>query len=211
MAWLQGLSFQRDREPNGLRAGERATDVVIHGNRFHGFHNSILLKPDSRYWHIADNLIVGDNDPSRSDTEGEGIELNHSGGHVVAYNRISRTADGVSYPERNCDIYGNDIFDVSDDGLEPDRGFANVRMWRNRIWNYYNNALSFQPIRCGPRYFIRNQIVGRGSIFKFRVQDRFVLVNNTFVTEGPIGNRMHHILSGFSRNNLFTTARGTNG
>lgn len=206
--WLEGLTFKREQEPNGLRAGERAADVVIRRNQFHGFHYSILLKPDSRYWHITDNVIVGDNDPSKSDTEGEGIELNHSGGHVVAYNRISRTADGVSYPERNCDIYGNDIFDVSDDGLEPDRGYANVRMWGNRIWNYHNNALSFQPMRCGPWYFIRNQIVGRESIFKFRVQDRFVLVNNTFVTAGPIGNRMHHMLSGFSRNNLFISRDG---
>lgn len=206
--WLEGLNFKRDQEPNGLRATERVTDVVICRNQFDGFHYSILLKPDSRYWHITDNVIVGDNDPSKGDTEGEGIELNHSGGHVVAYNRISRTADGVSYPERNCDIYGNDIFDISDDGLEPDRGYANVRMWSNRIWNIHNNALSFQPMRCGPWYFIRNQIVVRGSIFKFRVQDRFVLVSNTFVSDGMIGNRMHHILSSFSRNNLYISMDG---
>jgi hypothetical protein len=45
-------------------------------------------------------------------------------------------------------------------------------------------------------------------MFKFRVQDRFVLVNNTFVTEGAIGNRMHHMLSSLSRNNLFISTSG---
>ncbi len=207
--WLEGLSFKRDQEPNGLRAGDRVSDVVIRRNQFDGFHYSITLRPDSRYWHITDNVIVGDNDPTKSELSGEGVELNHSSGHVVAYNRISRTADGVSYPERNCDIYGNDIFDISDDSLEPDYGFANVRMWGNRIWNYHNHALSFQPMKCGPWYFIRNQVVGRGTIFKFRVQDRFVLVNNTFVNDGMIGNRMHHILSSFSRNNLYISMDGS--
>ena len=52
------------------------------------------------------------------------------------------------------------IFDVTDDGLEPDYGYANVRMWNNRITNVSNNSLSFQPQYCGPWYFIRNQVVG---------------------------------------------------
>jgi hypothetical protein len=81
-------------------------------------------------------------------------------------------------------------------------------MWGNRIYNYHFNGLSFQPMYCGPWYFIRNQVIGTGDIFKFRVQDRFVLVNNTFVKWGSIGNRMHHILSSLSRNNLYISADG---
>jgi hypothetical protein len=210
--WFEGIRLQREDEPNGLRAVDAAKDVVVSHNSFNGFHYSILLSKSSRNWHITDNTIVGDNDPIQPTNEGgisgEGVELNHSGGHIVAYNSISRVADGVSYPERNVDIYGNDIFDVSDDGLEPDRGFANVRMWGNRITNAKNNALSFQPMKCGPWYFIRNLVVGQADIFKFRVQDRFVLVNNTFVRWGPTGNRMHHILSSLSRNNLYISAGG---
>ncbi|NLX98125.1 MAG: hypothetical protein GXY83_18345 [Rhodopirellula sp.] len=209
--WLVGLHLKRREEPNGLRASDRTADVVIRGCQFDGFHYSITLKPTSRYWHITDNVIVGDNDPNQPTNEGgisgEGVELSHSEGHVVAYNRISRVADGVSYPQRNVDIYNNDIFDVSDDGLEPDYGFANVRMWENRITNAKNYALSFQPMKCGPWYFVRNLVIGRG-IFKFRVQDRFVLVNNTFITWGSIGDRMHHILTSFSRNNLYISADG---
>jgi hypothetical protein len=206
--WLDGLHLQRKDESNGLRASDNTTDVVIRGCQFDGFHYSITLKPTSRYWHITDNVIVGDNDPVTGGIGGEGIELHHSCGHVVAYNDISGVADGVSYPERNCDIYGNDIHDVSDDGLEPDYGRANVRMWSNRIYNYHFNALSFQPMKCGPWYFVRNVCVGTGGTFKFRVQDRFALINNTFVTWGSIGNRMHHILTSYSRNNLYISADG---
>ena len=65
----------------------------------------------------------------RNAISGEGVELNQSSGHVVCYNSISVTADAISYPRRNCDLYGNDIFDVTDDGLETDRGWANVRCW----------------------------------------------------------------------------------
>jgi hypothetical protein len=210
--WLEGLMLKRDQQANGLRAVGKAQDVVVRRNDFQGFHYSIYLSPECRNWHITDNVIVGDNDPNQPTGEGgisgEGVELNHSGGHVVACNRISHVADGVSYPERNVDIFGNDIFDVSDDGLEADRGYANVRMWGNRITNAKNNAISFQPMRCGPWYIVRNLVVGKGSIFKFRVQDRFVLVGNTFVRWGSIGNRMHHILTSFSRNNLYISADG---
>lgn len=75
-------------------------------------------------------------------------------------------------------------------------------MWGNRITNAKNYALSFQPMKCGPWYFVRNVCVGKGGMFKFRVQDRFVLVNNTFIKWGSIGGRMHHISSSYSRNSL---------
>jgi len=209
--WLEGLTLKREQRPNGLRAQGAATDVVVIRDTFTGFHYSVLLSPEARNWYIADNVIVGDNDPhlkGRPGISGEGVELSHSEGHVVCYNRISRVADGISYCQRNCDMYGNDIFDVSDDGLEPDYGFANNRMWGNRIYNYQHAALSFQPMKCGPWYFIRNQVIGSGQIFKFRVQDRFLLAHNTFVRWGSIGGRMHHILTSLSRNNLYISAGG---
>ena len=210
--WFEGLKLQKKEgdTSNGLKAQGKPADVVVSRCDFSGFHYSITLTPESRYWHIVDNAIVGDNDPDLPDKEGglsgEGVELNHSSGHVVAHNRISRVADGVSYCDRNCDIFGNDIFDASDDGLEPDYGFANNRMWGNRITNAKNHALSFQPMKCGPWYFIRNLCIGGRNTFKFRVQDRFVLVNNTFVSWGPSSDYMHHILRSLSRNNLYILA-----
>lgn len=206
--WLEGFTLRRGESPNGLKAQGAAADVVLSRNRFTGFHYSITLHREARDWYIADNTIVGDNDPITGGISGEGIELNHSSGHVVAYNSISRTADGVSYPDRNCDIYGNDIFDVSDDGLEPDYGYANNRMWGNRLTNCKHFALSFQPMYCGPWYFIRNQAISRSGIFKFRVQDRFLLAHNTLVAWGPMDWRMHHVLTALSRNNLYISAGG---
>jgi hypothetical protein len=100
--WLEGLTLKRKDESNGLRAQGQTTDVVIRRNTFKGFHYSITLSTQSRNWHITDNVIVGDNDADQPTTQGgisgEGVELNHSGGHVVAYNSISRVADGISYP-----------------------------------------------------------------------------------------------------------------
>jgi hypothetical protein len=203
--WFEGLTFKSDKGGNAMN-GKDAEDVVTSRCNFTGFHYSINLNPGCRAWYVADNVIVGDNDPSQSNISGEGVELGHSSDHDVCYNRISRVADGVSYCHRNCDIYNNDIFDVSDDGIEPDYGYANNRIWANRITNAHNSGLSFQPMYCGPWYFIRNQIVCQGYLFKFRVQDRFVLANNTFVAWGMMDKRMHHMLTALSRNNLFISA-----
>ncbi len=204
--WLEGLTLRKAERDIALKARGAVTDVVLTRNTFLGYQYSIVMSKESFDCHIADNVIEGSEDPLKGDLSGEGVELNHSSGHVVCHNRISRVADGVSYCQRNCDIYGNDIFDVSDDGLEPDYGYANNRMWGNRLTNCKNAALSFQPMYCGPWYFIRNEIVGAGQVFKFRVQDRFVLANNTFVSWGHASPYMHHILTSLSRNNLYIHA-----
>lgn len=128
--WLEGITVKnKGNSWFGLGASRNAKGVVIKRNKFFGFNYSILLRRGCDDWFITDNTIVGDKQElDRSDIKGEGIELNHTSNQVVAYNRISRTADGISYPHRNCDIYGNDIRDVTDDGIEPDYGYANVRM-----------------------------------------------------------------------------------
>jgi hypothetical protein len=204
--WLEGLAFRKVERDIALKGQGAARDVVVSRCTFLGYQYSVNLNRLCEDWTVSDNVIEGSEDPIRGDLSGEGVELANSSGHVVCYNRISRVADGISYCLRNCDIYGNDIFDVSDDGLEPDYGYANNRMWGNRLTNCKNAALSFQPMYCGPWYFIRNQIVGAGHIFKFRVQDRFVLANNTFVTWGSSSDYMHHLLTSLSRNNLYIYA-----
>ncbi len=204
--YLEGLTFRKNQAGTALKVEGAVKDVALCRSSFFGFHHSIMLSRESADWYIADNVIVGDNDPEKSILEGEAIDLNASAGHVVAHNRVSRTENGVHYPGRNCDIFGNDIFDTTDDGIEPDYGYCNIRIWENRIYNYKNNGLSFQPMFCGPWYFIRNQVIGTGYTFKFRVQDRFLLVNNTFVTWSFASPRMHHVLTSYSRNNLYICA-----
>ena len=205
--WLVGLHFVRAGQSSGIRTTRsNVHHVVVSQCDFDGFHYSITTNGGAYDWTIVDNVMVGDNDPSISDYSGEGVELLYSSGHVVAYNRISQTADGVSYMRRNCDVYGNDIFATSDDGIEPDFGLANNRMWGNRIYDIHNNGLSFQPQRSGPWYFLYNQVVIDGLwVFKFNGQvDRSVLIHNTFVNgDNHLAQRAHPLLTSQSRNNLY--------
>jgi len=212
--WVDGLTFVRNADTNGLRGSGAVSDVVVTGNSFTGYHYSINLSDETSGWVITDNTIVGDKAPGvglgdSGDFGGEGVELGHSVGQVVAYNSISQVSDGVSYALRNCDIYGNDIFDTADDGIEPDYGFANVRIWGNRIHDVAAYPLSFQPQKLGPWYFVRNQIAGANhGIFKFRTQDRLVFVNNTFVNWGTLVSHAHYLMKSLSRNNLYISADG---
>ncbi len=202
--WFEGLRLARGESPNGLRADGPCENVVVKRCAFRDFHYSIFLNGECRGWHIADNDFVGDTTEGIS---GECVELNHSSLHTVCYNRMDRSADGVSYPERGCDIFGNDIVNMSDDPVEPDYGYANNRIWGNRLHGH--TALSFQPMYCGPWYFVRNHCISRGNVLKLRVQDRFVCVNNTFAAFGTALPHAHGLLSSFCRNNLWIHLGGS--
>ena len=209
--WLEGVSFlNRHKGTFALRAEGAGKDVVLTRNRFDGYGYAITCDPASRDWTITDNVIVGDyppgHKPPRTEFSGEGVDLGHSEGHVVAWNSICHVADGVSYADRDCDIFGNDIFDTSDDGLEPDYGYSNVRMWGNRITNSKHFHFSFQPMLCGPWYIIRNLCTGRGNPFKFNGPvDQFFLAHNTFVSTRPFYSAQV-LLNSYARNNLFIVA-----
>ena len=211
--WLYGLKFVNSAAQTYALVGQSGSPLnVVTRCSFTGFNYSITMQSGSDDWYIADNVIVGDKTDPRvtGDFAGEGIELEHTNGHTVCFNSISRVADGTSYMNRNCDIYGNDIFDVVDDGIEPDYGYANIRIWQNRITNPRNHGLSLQPMYCGPWYFVRNQIMGEGNyMLKYRVVDRFLLAHNTFVGWNTLNIFDQNILYGMSRNNLWIQAGGT--
>jgi hypothetical protein len=221
--WFEGLTFRHDGTSDtgfyssltnaGYDNGFQPMQADINGivlvrNRFEGYKHSIRAGPRTSGWYITDNVIVGNKQLGMSGTEsfdGEGIELAHGSDHEVAYNSITLVADGVSFPERNCDIYANDIFDVTDDGIELDHGEANIRVWGNRIHNAGHNGIAFQPQDGAPWYIVRNQIVNmQESVFKFRETDRFVAVHNTFVNWGwVLDHWSDHILRGITKNNLW--------
>ena len=212
--WLEGLTVRNLTYATVSIADP--TDVVVTRCRFFNNLYSIYLQQGGTAWYIADNTIVGSTEVVSESFEGEGIELNTSSGHTVAHNSITNVADGISYPDSNVDIFGNDIFDVSDDGIEPDYGRANVRIWGNRIHNAVHNGISFQPQLGGPWYIVRNQLINsKESPFKFRTTDRFVLVHNTIVNWGDAwpGDQMMccnqgHLLRAFARNNLWISVQG---
>ena len=211
--WLEGLFFVNNNGQTYALVGQSGSPSnVIERCRFTGFNYGITLQADANDWYIADNTIIGDKTNPRveGDFEGEGVELEHTSGHTVCYNSISRVADGVSYALRNCDIFNNDIFDVTDDGVEPDYGYANIRVWQNRITNARNHGFSFQPMYCGPWYFVRNQVMGVGCyMLKYRVVDRFLLAHNTFAGWNTLDIFDQNVLSALSRNNLWIQAGGS--
>jgi hypothetical protein len=212
--WLEGVTI-RD-QAYAVSSGNAPVGVVIRRSSFLGNHYAILLSGGGSGWYIADNTIVGDTPAASGSTDGEGIDLNVTNGHTVAHNLITNVGDGVSYPRMNVDIFGNDIFDTSDDGIELDFGLSNVRVWGNRIHNAVHNAISFQPQSGGPWYIVRNQIVGSvEAAFKFRTTDRFVLFHNTIVHWGNAwpGTSMlccneDHLLRAYARNNLWISVQG---
>ncbi|MCF6288804.1 MAG: right-handed parallel beta-helix repeat-containing protein [Proteobacteria bacterium] len=206
--WLEGLNFiYADGNDYGLRTSNAPLGVVITSNNFNNCHYCIYLNDGGENWYITDNIIIGDNDPNDgSNFSGEGIELAKTSGHTVAYNKISWVADGVSYPRNNVDIYGNDIFATSDDGIEGDYGHNNIRIWGNRISNPNNNGISFQPMNGAPWYVLYNQVAAPGeSVLKLRNRtDRVLLAHNTLVAwSGPIGSGSDLMQSFQSHNNLW--------
>lgn len=220
--WFEGLTFRREDNETGFyscltnpgydngfqQMPHDIDNIVLVRNTFEGYTHSIRLGPRTSGWYVADNIITGDKELGQSGTasfDGEGIELAHGDNHVVAHNSITLVADGVSFPNRNCEIFGNDVFDVTDDGIELDGGQSNTRAWGNRIHNAGHNGIGFQPMSGAPWYLVRNQIVNyQESAFKFRTTDRFVALHNTFVNWGYVFDHWaHHLFRGITRNNLF--------
>ncbi len=210
--WLEGLTL-RD-QPYALMSKNAPTGVVISRNTFFNNHYSIYLQRGGSNWYIADNTIVGDTPYSTESLDGEGIELNgysvDSYGHVVAHNSITKVADGISNGTYNIDVFGNDIFDTSDDGFEGDPGGANIRVWENRIHNAAHNGISYQPQNGSPWYILRNQLVGfMEAPFKFRTTDRSIIAHNTIVMWGQMFSvNDAHLLGSIVKNNLWVSASG---
>lgn len=210
--WLEGLTL-RD-QPYALMSKNAPIGVVISRCSFFNNHYSIYLQRGGSNWYIADNTIVGDTPYSTESLDGEGIELNGyavaSFGHVVAHNSITNVADGISNGTYNIDVFGNDIFDTSDDGFEGDPGRANIRVWGNRIHNAAHNGISFQPQNGSPWYILRNQLVGfMEAPFKFRTTDRSIIAHNTIVMWSKIiCCNDAHLLRSIVKNNLWVTVSG---
>jgi hypothetical protein len=210
--WLEGLTV-RDQS-YALMSKNAPVGVVISRCGFFNNHYSVYLQQGGSNWYIADNTIVGNTPYTTESLDGEGIELNGysvpSFGHVVAHNSITNVADGISDGTYNIDIFGNDIFDTSDDGFEGDFGGPNIRVWQNRIHNAAHNGISYQPQNGSPWYIIRNQLVGfKESPFKFRTTDRSIIANNTIVMwSAMICCNAADLMKSIVRNNLWISVAG---
>lgn len=204
--WLEGITI-KDQEYGVLVGSNTPKGIVFQKCNFFNNHYAIYINHGGDEWYILDNLIEGDiPDFSSGVFGGEGVELYHSDNCVVAYNTILNTADGISYPGKNCDFYRNEIYNVSDDGIEFDYGHVNNRAWENRITNANNNGISFQPMSGSPMYVVKNQVfVKNEAALKLRdAVDRVLVANNTFVClSGLIASGSGYMVSVESKNNLW--------
>ena len=167
---------------------------------------------------IINNEVVGPTQWTESaigdtgDNLGEGIVLTGPG-NVIAFNRVRGFRDGISLLEdgeavnqQSIDIYGNDISQCGDDGIESDFTMGNVRVHHNRLTDCFI-AISTQPSLGGPTYLYRNVIYNAVyqafKIQRFSVGD--VLYHNTVVKVGDGFNVITEdpFSRATSRNNIF--------
>ena len=177
--------------------------------------------PKAKNWYIADNVITGRNKkwhPYRGGTPSyNGVDL-FGQGHVICYNRVSGFRDCLtvydySYPlpgEPMCmciDMYGNDLFDATDDHVETDYGVHNIRVFDNRLTDA-TSGLSTQPIYGGPCYLIRNHVYNiTGSTLKLNLIPAGLLIYHNTCVSSQIGfHSSSKWKNGHLRNNLFLGA-----
>jgi len=143
-----------------------------------------------------------------------GIQISGTG-HVICYNRISGFGDGVdtfsNYPCAAIDIYGNEISECTDDGIEMDYSEHNTRRFDNRLTNVFQ-GISIQPIHGGPGYVFRNPMYNvTAAAFKMHNEPSGgIFYHNTSVKSGmPLVLWTHETVTNcIMRNNLFIGTEG---
>ena len=129
-----------------------------------------------------------------------GIGFSGGSGNVVRHNKINGLFNGIApavwnelYEENynsNMDVYGNEIFDIGDDGWEPEGCCINTRFFENKIYKVWH-PFSLAPITVGPTYVIKNIVYdfhGGSGAFKFNVginkaEGNMLIVHNTCFTD----------------------------
>jgi hypothetical protein len=209
-----GRFIQKDRWDKLVAAGGVLSDIAV--TRCTTRRTQYAIIGTAHQCYIADNDLNGQAaDIEGIDwSEGEGVEI-HGSASVICYNRIHHLADAVSVYNftDNQDVYNNETWSNSDDGIELDYSDANNRVWDNRFWFSANNGVSFQPYIGGPAYVVRNEVIGpkeNSSKDRYGASDAY-FINNTFVghkADPSIGRNCR--LSSFdmprrciSRNNLY--------
>lgn len=161
--------------------------------------------------YFADNELIGRSRWPRSEgiEPRRGIQLGGTG-HVVCHNRIRGFADAINtFPAFPCaaiDVYGNEISECTDDGIELDGSEHNVRCFANRLTNVFQ-GISAQPVHGGPVYVTRNTMYNVvGEPFKLHNSPSGVLmIHNTSVKAGcpTVLATGESVSNCVSRNNLF--------
>lgn len=94
-------------------------------------------------------------------------EIYASGPHINQADKMHWYLDGISgtdnfgekgVPGADSDIYGNNIRNIMDDGIEAEGGGRNVRVWGNYIDHTSKSGIGTTTVHFGPMYVFRNVI-----------------------------------------------------
>jgi hypothetical protein len=217
--FFEGLTAKNAEFLTVFHRGKR---IVIRRCHFYGCAYGVVATGQDETRTVEDFLIedcVIEGPSTWPRTKGiedaRGIQISGLGS-TVRYNRIRGFADGIDTfstpPCAAIDIYGNEISEMTDDGIETDYSVRNVRCFGNRLTNVFQ-GISAQPVLGGPVYIIRNAMYNvEQEVFKLHNGPSGVLMfHNTSVKAGiplvlyPGSERVGNCVS---RNNLFigTTA-----
>ncbi|MBU1701539.1 MAG: right-handed parallel beta-helix repeat-containing protein [Candidatus Eisenbacteria bacterium] len=160
---------------------------------------------------ISENIIQGHlNWEDGRDEDAYAINVLGKG-HVISFNEIYDWYDAIhigagdgSIETSSCDVYGNEIYNCTDDGIETDGSRHNIRVYKNRFTNVLT-GISCQPIYGGPVYIHHNVVYNwQLKPLKFHLWPTGIIVyNNTFVGADPRGWGGGQWRNTIARNNLF--------
>jgi hypothetical protein len=177
----------------------------------------ILSSVTASEWIVMDNTFTGPYpvgvgglgvSPGSSSHRGMQFSGANGHGHICAYNDVRQWDDGIvmGYFAHDCDMYANQVDDCNDDSTEMDDAEYNMRCWGNRTHYCRGSGISTQPQAEGPWYYLYNQMGQMANnIFKWKVPDRMVWVNNTFIGQSV---EAEYHLHCYMRNNLFVPGSG---
>jgi len=160
---------------------------LLIGNLIHNAPNGVTMRgPDARNNLAYRNEVYerGLQDFSWSAVKAsnygrQGFSVHAGRGNSIIENEVHGWFDGIAAvtwqkPDRvdlnrDMDIVGNFVHDGGDDGLEPDGGGVNMRIWGNRITRMLT-GISLAPVERGPVYVLRNVVYDSGwTAFKLGV------------------------------------------
>jgi len=218
---LSHIIFERFTVQNGRWGidAQHTQHITLRYNKILDVDYGIVNRRDSDLEHhqfICDNIINGRTTWPGVGIPGErGIDL-RGDGNIVCHNRVRYFGDCISLQpftgdnqSFGNDVYGNDVAFCVDDGIEIDYNMANVRVWRNRATNT-RMGVSVQPIRGGPAYIFRNELLNQQS-YPIKMNNQttgLYVMHNTSVKHGNgHGDGSDVWRNAVYRNNLFLGTR----
>lgn len=144
--------------------------ITVRNCRIHNMLAPVFTKGVSN-GNLIENCDISDpgmegwawEDIKGTDAEGVGIWITGGRGNVVRKNRVSSMFNGIavttfdSENDGDTDVYGNRVWNVGDDGLEPEGACVNDRFHNNTVRNS-QNSVSLAPITVGPVWVLYNSL-----------------------------------------------------